>query len=759
MKQIFSAVLAVLFFSTAVSTAQVIKPDYVRSKGFFTLNGKIYNPDGSEFIMRGVSQNHYWGTESFNLNSIDGIAKTHANTVRVVMSNADWQNQSRTPDKKRALVQKYIAKGLVPMVEQHDGTCDGSASTLEFITDIWTMPENVEWLNEYEKYVILNIANEWGPGERNDAGWRYWRDAYKNSITQIREAGINTMLVIDSPDCGQGPRAMETYGRELLDFDPQHNVVFSIHMYGMWRTMEKSSEVGQPNKNDQPWLAESELQTMLDLGLPVIVGEFSWSEAESVGYDTQRLITFCGENGIGWLAWAWNGNSDVALDMAKGWKYSSDADLFPFGDLIINHPLYGLRATSNQATVFGTSNHRPVVELVVTAGQPIEAGADITLTANAADADGQVARVVFYHGEQKLGETSTMPYSVLWPKAPRGRHQLYAVAWDNAGQIGASNKVELRIGYREKTQHALLVVGETQLKPGDAAVYERLEMLGFVVQVVDDDEVKIEQAQDQNIILISSTCVPTRVKSTFRDVQTPVVIWENQLFDDMNMTGAKLNTDYGREDADAVIIPANSHPAAGGLTGKIVVYTKSDRVTWALPSENADIIAVSPTNAQRPVLFIYKKGDQMAGLAAPAARAGIFLQDNSAELLTVEGWRLLDAVVDYVSDAVSQVGSSDVEPIVDYELAQNHPNPFNPSTRIEFRLNQEAEVQLDVFNMQGQRVARLAEGSFAAGRHQVMWQGTDQLGKDAANGVYCYRLKVTSGGERHAQTRKMTLMR
>jgi len=133
------------------------------------------------------------------------------------------------------VVRNYIKHNMVPMVEQHDGTCEGAAESLEFIIDVWTDPQNVAWLNEFEEYVILNIANEWGPSERNQSGRQYWRDAYKEAVTCIRDAGINNMLVIDSPDYGQGPRGMEVYGRELLDHDPQHNIVFSIHMYG--RTM------------------------------------------------------------------------------------------------------------------------------------------------------------------------------------------------------------------------------------------------------------------------------------------------------------------------------------------------------------------------------------------------------------------------------------------------------------------------------------------------------------------------------------------
>ncbi len=741
---------------TLTTAAQVTKPDYIKSLGFFTLNGKIYNPDGSEFLMRGVSQPHYWGNETFNLNSISGIAKTHANIVRVVMSNAEWQNQSRTPDKKRALVERYIAAGLIPMVEQHDGTCVESEDILQFITDVWTDPQNVAWLNEYEEYVILNIANEWGPRGHTFADYAAWRDAYKRSIERLRDAGINNMLVIDAPDCGQGPRAMEVYGRELLEFDPQHNVVFSIHMYGMWRTLENAAEVGQPNKESSPWVAEWELQTMLDLGLPIIVGEFSWKESSSVGYDTKRLIAFCQQKGIGWLAWSWNGNSDPLLDMARGWKYDSDADLYPFGDLIINHPFYGLRATSTRSSVFGPPPQRPRVILNAGGTAELPAGSDIELTADASDPDGRITKIVFYNDEQKLGEAAAPPYTLTWKNVPRGRFRLRAAAWDNDGLIGVSPELEITVGRRPLSRRALLVVGDTQLRPGDAAVSERLRLLGHEVQAVKDAEAAADKAQAFDLVLISATCVPTRLKTALRDVPVPVLIWESLLFDDMSMTGNQLNIDYGRIDSAELEVIAD-HPAASGLNGRVTVYEPADRLTWAIPTEKAAVIAVAGSQ-KRPVLFVYRRGDQMIDRPAPAARAALFLQDDSAERLTIDGWRLFDGIVDYLVTAGNRVEEKEQPSTV--ALAQNYPNPFNPETTITFHLPQPASVLLAIYTLEGRTAALLTQGRLPSGTHQVVWNGRTDSGVEAASGVYFYRLYVREdNGAEHTLGGKMTLLR
>ena len=88
-------------------------------------------------------------------------------------------------------------------------------------------------------------------------------------------------------------------------------------------------------------------------------------------------------------------------------------------------------------------------------------------------------------------------------------------------------------------------------------------------------------------------------------------------------------------------------------------------------------------------------------------------------------------------------------------LAQNRPNPFNPSTSIDFGLKRRAHVSLRIYDAAGRLVATLVEGALPAGRHTAAWDGRGQGGRTAASGVYFYRLR-TGDFER---TRKMILMR
>ena len=74
---------------------------------------------------------------------------------------------------------------------------------------------------------------------------------------------------------------------------------------------------------------------------------------------------------------------------------------------------------------------------------------------------------------------------------------------------------------------------------------------------------------------------------------------------------------------------------------------------------------------------------------------------------------------------------------LDYYLGQNYPNPFNPSTIINYELPITNDVQLNIYNMIGQKVAVLVSGVQSAGRHQVEWNA-----KGFPSGSYYYVLQA-----------------
>jgi hypothetical protein len=75
-----------------------------------------------------------------------------------------------------------------------------------------------------------------------------------------------------------------------------------------------------------------------------------------------------------------------------------------------------------------------------------------------------------------------------------------------------------------------------------------------------------------------------------------------------------------------------------------------------------------------------------------------------------------------------------------FALLENYPNPFNPSTTIEFSLAEGGNVSLGIYDMLGRKIRQLHEGYLNDGSYSVVWDGKDDSGVAAPSGTYFYRL-------------------
>lgn len=92
----------------------------------------------------------------------------------------------------------------------------------------------------------------------------------------------------------------------------------------------------------------------------------------------------------------------------------------------------------------------------------------------------------------------------------------------------------------------------------------------------------------------------------------------------------------------------------------------------------------------------------------------------------------------------------------EFTLSQNYPNPFNPSTTIRFGIPRQSSVQLEIFNILGQRIEMFDRGVLGAGFHTLQWHAK------APSGVYFYRVTAHSTDGKSSsftQTKKMMLLR
>jgi hypothetical protein len=89
-----------------------------------------------------------------------------------------------------------------------------------------------------------------------------------------------------------------------------------------------------------------------------------------------------------------------------------------------------------------------------------------------------------------------------------------------------------------------------------------------------------------------------------------------------------------------------------------------------------------------------------------------------------------------------------------FSLAQNRPNPFSRNTTIRFEVPAASQVRLEVFDLQGRLIKRLAAGEYNAGTYSLMWDQKSDAGKTVGPGVYLYRM--IAGG--FVSQRKMLLL-
>jgi len=183
-----------------------------------------------------------------------------------------------------------------------------------------------------------------------------------------------------------------------------------------------------------------------------------------------------------------------------------------------------------------------------------------------------------------------------------------------------------------------------------------------------------------------------------------------------------------------------------------------------LPFEQWLLVSAVFDNGQ---MALYIDGEQHAYGLAPftSLTSGEFTHD---ELNIGDHWRdlnypyTIEGKIDEVriSNIARYVitdidyGDEDVIP-QSFSLSQNHPNPFNPLTIIEYTLSRKSEVSLDIYNIMGQKVASLVNGSRPAGAYRLKWNGRNSNREEVTSGLYFYRLKVDD----QVATRKMVLLK
>lgn len=77
------------------------------------------------------------------------------------------------------------------------------------------------------------------------------------------------------------------------------------------------------------------------------------------------------------------------------------------------------------------------------------------------------------------------------------------------------------------------------------------------------------------------------------------------------------------------------------------------------------------------------------------------------------------------------------------------PNPFNPRTEIRLALGEDTPARIDIYDLAGRHVAQLADTTYGAGEHSVIWEGRDDAGRPVSSGVYLVMVNLDGDVQRH----------
>ncbi len=137
--------------------------------------------------------------------------------------------------------------------------------------------------------------------------------------------------------------------------------------------------------------------------------------------------------------------------------------------------------------------------------------------------------------------------------------------------------------------------------------------------------------------------------------------------------------------------------------------------------------------------------------------------DPTADFKFIIGGNAIDIFLDSVSiidlNATAVQDQADPVFVSDFKLYPAFPNPFNENAVIRYELAAAAEVQLEVFNMAGQKIRTLVSASQSQGMHSRTWDGLDETGQQVSTGVYVYHMSAGIDGTRHHQSRKIVLLK
>ena len=198
-------------------------------------------------------------------------------------------------------------------------------------------------------------------------------------------------------------------------------------------------------------------------------------------------------------------------------------------------------------------------------------------------------------------------------------------------------------------------------------------------------------------------------------------------------------------DADIMLSDNTSKRSdiAASSSGFVYVTWEGDGI-WVIKSDDGGL------NFYAPVAYNDTSNVE-------SSRPSIFIGPDTNAYIVWQDERLGESNI-YFSKSIATTSIEENNNIhsTSFILLENYPNPFNQSTTISYTLTTDEQVEINIYNIQGQLVKRFDCGKKSSGKHIVYWDGKDDQNNNVSTGTYFCYLKTTIGNSKFL---KMNLIR
>ena len=448
-----------LFFVVvwAVSVANAQSPTPLAANGRLKVVGvQLSNEAGSPIQLRGMSSHGLqWFPQCFTQSSVQALASSWgADVFRAAMyvdEGGYLSNKTGIRSQVDQLVDWTGQAGIYCIIDWHmlnpGNPNDHLADAKEFF-------QIMAQKHAGKKHVIYEICNE-----PNGVDWNTIKSYADQVIPVIRQYDSQAIILVGTPQWDQRPQ--DVLANPLTGANA-YNVMYTFHFYAASHFFQ------------------GDVRSVVN-SLPLFCSEWGTTDYSGNGgldlNNAQNWLDLMAGNNpanqkISWCNWSFSDKSEASAALNSGacgsqqWNNTS-----PSGTWVKSKML---NPADSWAGTTPPTNQAPTVSLTSpTNNAQFTAPASVNITASASDADGSVAKVEFFNGSTKLGESSTTPYQFNWTNVSAGTYALTAKATDNQGAMKTSATVTIQVNAPTSPPNTDAdLIGPDCVRPNDVKVYE-----------------------------------------------------------------------------------------------------------------------------------------------------------------------------------------------------------------------------------------------------------------------------------------------